>query len=60
MVEDYCKDRAAVANKKALILLLKPASPTQSNKGLTRSFHRDTEMEMKVLRYCEVLPRGGT
>ena len=47
------------ANKKALDLLLKPANPTPSNTGLTRSFQRDTEREIKVLRYCEVLQLGG-
>ena len=29
-VEDYSRDRAAYANKEALALLLKPASPTPS------------------------------
>ena len=33
IVEDYSMDRAAYVNKKALALLLKPASPTQSNTG---------------------------
>ena len=42
-VEDYNRDRAAYANKKALALLLKPASPTPSNTGLGRLFQRDTE-----------------
>ena len=28
IVEDYSRDRAAYSNKKALALLLKPASPT--------------------------------
>ena len=32
-VEDNSRDRAAQANKKALALLLKPASPTPSNTG---------------------------
>ena len=35
-VEDYSRDRAAWANKKALALLLKPASPTPSNKSNVR------------------------
>ena len=54
-VEDYSRDRAAKANKKALALLLKPASPTPSNTGLVRSFQRDTEKGIKVLLYCKVL-----
>ena len=58
-IEDYGKDREAWANKKALALLLKPASPTQSNTGLARSFQRDTERGIKVLLYYEVLQRGG-
>ena len=33
IVEDYSRDRAALANKEALALLLKPASPTPSNRG---------------------------
>ena len=47
------------ANKKALDLLLKPANLTPPNTGSTRSFQRDTEREIKVLWYCEVLQRGG-
>ena len=58
-VEDYSWDRAAWANKIALALLLKPASPTPSNTGLARSFQRDTDREIKVLLYCDVLQRGG-
>ena len=46
-------------NKKALDLLVKPANPTPSNTGSTKSFQRDTERGIKVLRYCEVLQRGG-
>ena len=49
-VEDYSRDREAQANKKALALLLKPASPTPSNTLLGRSFQRDTDRGMKVLR----------
>ena len=37
ILEDYNRDRAAYANKKALALLLKPASPTLSNTGFSRS-----------------------
>ena len=37
-VEDYGRDRAAESKKEGLALLLKPASPTPSNKGLVRSF----------------------
>ena len=54
-VEDYSRDRAALANKEALALLLKPASPTPSYTGLARSFQRDTEKGIKVLltaRFC--------
>ena len=58
-VEDYNRDRAALANKEALALILKPASPTPSNTGLARSFQRDTEKGIKVLLYCKVLQRGG-
>ena len=57
-VEDYSRDRAAYANKKALALLLKPASPTPSKTELARSFQRDTEKGIKVLLYCKVLQRG--
>ena len=35
-VEDYSRDRTAYANKEALALLLKRASPTPSNAGLAR------------------------
>ena len=59
IVEDCSRDRAAYANKKALVLLLRLASPTTSNTGSARSFQRDTEREIKVLKYCEVLQRGG-
>ena len=58
-VEDYSRDRAVTANKKALALLLKPASPTPSNTWLARSFQRDTDRGIKVLPYCEVLQRGS-
>ena len=58
IAEDYSRDRA-LANKKALALLLKPASPTPSNFGLERLFQRDTEKGITVLLYCEVLQRGG-
>ena len=43
------------ANKKALALLLKPASTTLSNTGSPRSFHGGTDRGLKVLWYCEVL-----
>ena len=59
IVEDNNRDRAAYANKKALALLLKPASPTPSNTGSARSFQRDTVRGTKVLRYCKILQRGG-
>ena len=59
IVEDHSRDRAAQGNKKALALLLKPASHTPLNTGSARSFQRDTERGTKFLRYCEVLQRGG-
>ena len=46
------KERADHANRKALALLMKPASPTSSNTGSLRSFQRDTERGTKHLRYC--------
>ena len=58
IVEDK-KGESNQANKKALDLLLKLANPTPSNTGSTRSFQRDIESGIKVLRYCEVLQRGG-
>ena len=45
------KERADLANTKALALLLKHASPTPSNTGSQRSFQRDTERGTKVLWY---------
>ena len=54
------KERADHAKRKALALLLKPASPTPSNTGSLRSFQWDTERSTKVLRYWEVLQRGGS
>ena len=53
------KVRANEANKKALDLLLKPANHTPFNTGSTRSFQRDTERRIKVVRYYEVLLQGG-
>ena len=47
----YKKEIAYHADRKALALLLKPASPTPSNTGSLRSFQRDTERGTKVLRY---------
>ena len=38
---------------------LNPTSPTPSNTELARSFQRDTERGIKVLRYCRVLQQGG-
>ena len=43
------KERADHANRKALALLLKPASPTPSNTGSLRSFQRDIERGTKLL-----------
>ena len=51
MVQDYSRERAAWANKKALALLLKPASRTPLNTLSVRSFQRDTARGTKVLRY---------
>ena len=45
--------------KKALALLSKRSSTTQSNTGSARSFHRHTEKGIKFLWYCEVLQRRG-
>ena len=45
------KEKADHANRKALTLLLKLASPTPSNTGSLRPFQRDTERGTKVLRY---------
>ena len=58
-LQDYSRTRAAWANKNALALLLKPASVTPSNTVSARSFQRDTEREIKIMRYCDVLQRGG-
>ena len=49
------RDRAAYANKEALALLLKPASPTPWNTELAISFKRDTGKGIKVLLYYKVL-----
>ena len=48
-VEDNSRDRAAKANKEALALLLKPASPTPANTGLARSLQRKTEKRINDL-----------
>ena len=58
IVEDK-KGESNQTNKKALDLLLTPANPTPSCTGSTRSFQRETTRRIKVLRYCEVLQRGG-
>ena len=42
------KERADHANRKALALLLRPASPTPSNTGLLRSFQIHTERSTKL------------
>ena len=52
IVEDYIRDRAADANKKSLTLLVIIASSTPSNKGSARSFQRDTDRGIKVMRCC--------
>ena len=56
-IVEYKKGESNLANKKALDLLLKPANPTPSNTGSTRSFQRETERGIKVLRYYEVLTK---
>ena len=43
----------SLGQQKSIGLLLKPASPTPSNKGSERSFHRDTETGIKVRWHCE-------
>ena len=48
-IEDYSTDREAKANKEALALLLKPASPTPSNTGLAKSFQRDPEKGIIIM-----------
>ena len=53
------KGASSHANKKALALLVKPASPTPSNTESPTSFRRETDRTIKLLRYCEVLQRGG-
>ena len=45
------KERADHANRKSLTLLLKAASPTPSNTRSLRSFQRDTERDIMLLRY---------
>ena len=45
-------------DKKALALLLKQISPTPSNTGSLRWFHRDTDKGIQVL-LLRVLQRGG-
>ena len=55
-VEDYSRDRAAQANKKALALLLKPESPTPSNtlqyrvSKIVPEGHRDGNKSLAILR----------
>ena len=51
IVEDK-KGVSNLVNEKALDLLLKPANPTPSYTGSTRSFQRDTERGIKVLLHC--------
>ena len=58
IVEDYSRDSAAWANKKALALLLKPPSPTLSNTESAKSFQKNSERGIKFLRYYEDLQRG--
>ena len=54
IVEDK-KGESNFSNKKASDLLLKPANPTPSNTGSTRSFQRNTERGIKLsgtARFC--------
>ena len=55
IVEDK-KGECNKAKKKALDLLLKPANPTPSNTGSTRSFQRDTEKYTDVRSKHRVQP----
>ena len=55
IVEDYSRDRAALANKKIIGSALETRRPTPSNTGPARSFQWDTETGIKVLLYCKVL-----
>ena len=57
-VEDD-KGISSEANKKAWSMLLKAARWTLSNTVSEKSFQRDTEMRIKVLRYYEILQREG-
>ena len=38
----------------------KPARPTPLNERSAGPFHKDTKMRIKIVRYCEVLQRGGS
>ena len=49
------KRASSKTNKKALALLLKPASPTPSNTGSLRSFHRDTDKGIKARFWFNVM-----
>ena len=40
-------------------LLINSASSTPSNTGSARSFHRDTEIRIKVLLYCDTAVLRG-
>ena len=53
------KGASSYTNKKALALLLKSVSATPSTTRSPRLFHMDTDKRIKILRYCEVLQRGG-
>ena len=59
IVETNSRDRAALANKKSIGPALETRWSTPSNTGSAKSFQRDTERGIKVLRYCKVLQRGG-
>ena len=58
IVEDK-KGESNYARKKALDLLLKPANPTPTNTGSTRSFQRDTERGIKVLNLIHLYSRAS-
>ena len=57
-IDEDKKGESNEANKKALDLILKPANPTPSNTGSTRSFQRDTERgthSNKLTKGCQKL-----
>ena len=53
-IVEYCRERATLANKKLMALLLKPVSPKPSNTG-SQDCPKGTQRGINVLRYREVL-----